>query len=111
MGHQQTAPVMRTAAAEANERLVYSHRSGRVRLRGVTVRNAGIDWEATSNCFWQHKVQRREAVRIVLHGQAEFEASHLILEGSHTFEVGTETGGREGGERGGGSDRKAHLAC
>ena len=77
----------RPSVAGSSERLVYSHRCGRVRLRGVSVRNAGIDWEAPSNVYWQHKVQRREAVRIILHGQSEFEASHVVLQGSHTFEV------------------------
>ena len=85
----QPGPVAfpRPSVAGSSERLVYSHRCGRVRLRGVSVRNAGIDWEAPSNVYWQHKVQRREAVRIILHGQSEFEASHVVLQGSHTFEV------------------------
>ncbi|KAK9833071.1 hypothetical protein WJX74_006343 [Apatococcus lobatus] len=81
------SPAPRTIVAGSNERLVYSHRCGRVRLRGVSVRNAGIDWEAPGNVYWQHKVHRREAVRIILHGQSEFEASHVVLQGSHTFEV------------------------
>lgn len=64
-------------------------RCGRVRLTGVVVRNAGIDWSDASNCYWQHKVARKEAARISLHGQSEFEASHVVLEGDQTFEVGT----------------------
>ena len=51
------------------------------------VRNAGIDWSSPGNCFWQHRVARKEAARIVLHGQSEFEASHVVLEGDQTFEV------------------------
>jgi hypothetical protein len=62
-------------------------RCGRVRLTGVVVRNAGIDWSNPENCYWQHKVARREAVRIILHGQSEIEASNVVLEGDLTFEV------------------------
>jgi len=58
-----------------------------VRLTGVVVRNAGIEWGSSDNCYWQHKVTRKEAARIVLHGQSEFEASHVVLEGDQTFEV------------------------
>lgn len=62
-------------------------RCGRVRLTGVTVRNAGIDWAAADNCYWRHRVARVQAARIVLHGQSEFEAAHVTLEGDQTFEV------------------------
>ncbi len=59
-----------------------------MRLTGVVVRNAGVDWADAGNCYWRHRVARREAARIVLHGQAEFEASHVVLSGDQTFEVG-----------------------
>ena len=59
-----------------------------MRLTGVVVRNAGVDWADAGNCYWRHRVARREAARIVLHGQAEFEASHVVLAGDQTFEVG-----------------------
>ena len=71
-------------------RLALVCRCGRVRLTGVVVRNKGIDWASPDNCYWQHKVTRKEASRIVLHGQSEFEASHVVLEGDQTFEVGTQ---------------------
>jgi len=58
-----------------------------VRLTGVIVRNAGVDWAAPGNCYWRHQVARREAARVVLHGQAEFEASHVVLSGDQTFEA------------------------
>ena len=58
-----------------------------MRLTGVVVRNAGVDWADADNCYWRHRVARREAARIVLHGQAEFEASHVVLTGDQTFEV------------------------
>ena len=53
----------------------------------MVVRNAGIEWGSPENCYWQHRVTRKEAARIVLHGQSEFEASHVVLEGDQTFEV------------------------
>lgn len=37
--------------------------------------------------YWKHQVARLEAVRIVLHGQSEFEAHDVVLTGAHTFEV------------------------
>lgn len=58
-----------------------------MRLTGVVVRNAGVDWADADNCYWRHRVARRQAARIVLHGQAEFEASHVVLAGEQTFEV------------------------
>ncbi|KAK9801940.1 hypothetical protein WJX73_008251 [Symbiochloris irregularis] len=75
------------AGAEAGERLRFSSRCGRVRLTGVVVRNRGIDWEHPDNVYWRHQVHRHESVNIRLHGQSEFEASHVVIEGAHTFEV------------------------
>ncbi|KAK9823989.1 hypothetical protein WJX72_006832 [[Myrmecia] bisecta] len=75
------------AVTSGSERLVYSSRCGRIRLNSVIVRNRGIDWAHPGNVYWQHKVQRHETCSIVLHGQAEFEASRVILEGNLHFEV------------------------
>eukprot|EP00850_Spirogloea_muscicola_P004579 SM000019S05123 [mRNA] locus=s19:1135365:1136547:+ [translate_table: standard] len=41
------------------------------------------------NVYWQHRVSRHEAARIVLHGSAEFEACNVTIEGQQTFEVPT----------------------
>ncbi|KAK9827994.1 hypothetical protein WJX81_006283, partial [Elliptochloris bilobata] len=82
-----TKPWAPGAAVAPDERLVFSDRCARVRLTGVVVRNAGVDYAAPGNCYWRHRVARREAARIVLHGQAEFEASHVVLSGDQTFEV------------------------
>eukprot|EP00854_Cymbomonas_tetramitiformis_P027328 gene27328-33666_t len=60
---------------------------GRCRLRGVTVENAGVAWEDEENAYWKARVQRLEECRIVLHGQAEFEAADVTISGAHTFEV------------------------
>lgn len=68
-------------------RLSYSSSCGRVHMSNVHISNAGLDWAAPGNVYWQHKVARREAVRVQLRGQAEFEAHDVRLQGSHTFEV------------------------
>ena len=40
----------------SSRRLVYSNRCGRVRLDGVAVRNAGIDWQHPGNVYWRQQV-------------------------------------------------------
>lgn len=42
--------------------------------------NKGIDWSSADNCYWKHDVQRVEAVKVVLHGNAEFEATDVVLQ-------------------------------
>ena len=44
------------APQHAEQRLVYSERCGRVCLRNVRVRNAGIDFAHPGNVYWRHKV-------------------------------------------------------
>eukprot|EP00897_Mesotaenium_endlicherianum_P008591 jgi/Mesen1/7760/ME000408S06868 len=58
-----------------------------IRQKRVRFENAGVDWEDPTSVFWQHKVQRRQSCRIVLHGDAEFDASNVTIQGTHTFEV------------------------
>ncbi|CAI5474612.1 unnamed protein product [Closterium sp. Yama58-4] len=60
---------------------------GRCRLHNVTVTNRGVDWENGANVYWQHKVQRKEALRVVLRGDAEFEARDVAIVGDHVFDV------------------------
>lgn len=67
--------------------LHYGEGCGRCRLQRVKIGNRGVDWSSKENVYWQHKVQRLESLRIVLHGNAEFEANDVTLQGSHTFEV------------------------
>jgi len=71
----------------AGGRLVYSAACGRVLLEDVIVTNAGVDWGAEGNCYWQHRVARREAARITLRGRAEFEARRVALRGDLRFDV------------------------
>ncbi|GAB4827621.1 UTP--glucose-1-phosphate uridylyltransferase 3, chloroplastic [Ancistrocladus abbreviatus] len=67
--------------------LQYGHRCARCKLQNVRVLNKGIDWESEDNIYWKHEVQRHEALKVILHGNAEFEATDAVLEGSHVFEV------------------------
>ena len=55
---------------------------GRVRMRHVRVENAGVNHEETvmeSGDCWKHRPSRVESCRIVLHGNAEFEARRCTL--------------------------------
>ncbi|KAJ0102982.1 hypothetical protein Patl1_06650 [Pistacia atlantica] len=64
--------------------LQYGHRCGRCRLHNVKVLNKGIDWGCGDNTYWKHDVQRFEALKIILHGNAEFEATDVTLPGNRT---------------------------
>jgi hypothetical protein len=61
--------------------LTYSCHNGRVHMMNVAVQNVGIDWHHPGNVYWQHKVQRHEACRIVLRGRSEFEAYDCKIRG------------------------------
>ncbi|KAL6609811.1 hypothetical protein ACP70R_039780 [Stipagrostis hirtigluma subsp. patula] len=67
--------------------LHYGSRCGRCRLESVKIMNEGINWTSPSNVYWKHDVERSESVKIILHGNAEFEAKDVVLKGNHTFEV------------------------
>ncbi|KAL2903158.1 UTP--glucose-1-phosphate uridylyltransferase 3 chloroplastic [Bienertia sinuspersici] len=78
-------------ASSANESgepmLEYGRRCARCKLQNVSVLNNGIDWESGENMYWKHEVQRNECLKVMLHGNAEFEASDVTLEGNHVYEV------------------------
>ncbi|KAL6841388.1 hypothetical protein ACP4OV_028906 [Aristida adscensionis] len=67
--------------------LHYGARCGRCRLQSVKIMNEGINWISPSNVYWKHDVERSESVKIILHGNAEFEAKDVVLKGNHIFEV------------------------
>lgn len=48
--------------AGGDARLVYGNACGRLRLTNVTVRNAGIDWQADGNVYWRHRVRSNPEV-------------------------------------------------
>ncbi|TVU19759.1 hypothetical protein EJB05_35930, partial [Eragrostis curvula] len=67
--------------------LHYGARCGRCRLQRVKIMNEGINWVSPNNVYWKHDVERSESVKIILHGNAEFEAKDVVLKGNHIFEV------------------------
>ncbi|CAL5354937.1 unnamed protein product [Camellia sinensis] len=61
-------------------KLRYWHRCGRCKLQNVKVLNEGIDWTSRNNTYWKHDVQRFEALKVILHGNAEFEATDVVFQ-------------------------------
>eukprot|EP00879_Flechtneria_rotunda_P005108 GHRR01005389.1.p1 GENE.GHRR01005389.1~~GHRR01005389.1.p1 ORF type:complete len:883 (+),score=260.17 GHRR01005389.1:598-3246(+) len=68
--------------SSSNGRLEYSAVNGRVHMMNVTVQNIGVDWHHPGNVYWQHKVNRHEACRVLLHGKSEFEAYDCKISGN-----------------------------
>eukprot|EP00882_Tetradesmus_deserticola_P018908 GHRQ01020321.1.p2 GENE.GHRQ01020321.1~~GHRQ01020321.1.p2 ORF type:complete len:118 (-),score=52.69 GHRQ01020321.1:968-1276(-) len=69
------------SSGSSGGRLQYSAENGRVHLMNVTVQNVGVDWHHPGNVYWQHRVNRHEACRVVLHGRSEFEAYDCKISG------------------------------
>ncbi|XP_024518512.1 UTP--glucose-1-phosphate uridylyltransferase 3, chloroplastic [Selaginella moellendorffii] len=67
--------------------LHYGEGLGRCRFHNVQVSNQGIDWKCSTNVYWQNKVSRHESLKIILKGCSEFDASDVVIKGSHVFEV------------------------
>lgn len=59
---------------------VHSCRCGRCKLENVKVLNEGINWNCGDNVYWKHDVQRFETVKVILRGNAEFEAIDVTLQ-------------------------------
>lgn len=53
----------RQSSKVAGQRLVYSHRCGRVMLNNVIVQNEGVDWDNECNIYWQHRVRYCQVLR------------------------------------------------
>lgn len=64
---------------------IYLARCGRCKLQNVKVLNKGIDWTYGGNIYWKHDVQRSEVLQIILHGNAEFEATDVVLQVKFKF--------------------------
>lgn len=62
-------------------------RCSRCKLKNVKVLNDGIDWNSRDNLYWKHDVQRFESVKVILHGNAEFEAMDVILQVRLTWQL------------------------
>ncbi|KAL7108918.1 hypothetical protein ACP275_06G143000 [Erythranthe tilingii] len=67
--------------------LQYGRRCARCKLENVRVLNGGIDWNSEDNLYWKHEVQRFETLKVFLHGNAEFEATDVVIQGNHVYDV------------------------
>ncbi|MBA3957717.1 MAG: UTP--glucose-1-phosphate uridylyltransferase [Parachlamydiaceae bacterium] len=74
MGHQEEDVIQ------------YSENVGKCVLRNVTVKNKGIDRESTTH-YWKNQIVRHEALKITMHGNAEFFASNVTFQGAYDIEV------------------------
>ncbi|GLT92937.1 hypothetical protein SLE2022_107470 [Rubroshorea leprosula] len=80
--------VMGSTKIDENElKLQYGHRCAKCKLQNMKVLNDGIDWSSGDNVYWKHDVKRCEALKVILHGNAEFVANNVTIQGNHLFEV------------------------
>jgi UTP---glucose-1-phosphate uridylyltransferase len=66
--------------------LHFSDKTGRARLKNVSVKNEGVDW-ASSMPFWKNRFVRRGVLEIHLEGFSEFEAENVTFDGNFRFDV------------------------
>ncbi|MEC7838550.1 MAG: UTP--glucose-1-phosphate uridylyltransferase [Chlamydiota bacterium] len=71
---------------DANGIIQYGNDCGKCSLVNVKIKNKGINKEA-NNVYWSGDIQRHEALQIVLHGNAEFCAKNVTIEGDQFIEV------------------------
>ena len=72
---------------QANRLISFGHRQPRVRLRNVSVVNKGIDWAASENVYWEHRIKRHESCSIELEGHSAFTAEDVTIHGHRSFVV------------------------
>ncbi|KAL2248937.1 UNVERIFIED_CONTAM: UTP--glucose-1-phosphate uridylyltransferase 3, chloroplastic [Sesamum indicum] len=65
----------------------YGRRCARCKLENVKILNNGIDWSSRDNVYWKHDVQRFEALKVILHGNAEFEATDVVIQVSRSKQL------------------------
>jgi hypothetical protein len=88
MGHlEQQQQQGAGESGSSSSRLQYSAANGRVHLMNVTVQNVGVDWHHPGNVYWQHRVNRHEACKVLLHGRSEFEAYDCKISGNQVGAV------------------------
>ena len=87
LGHWTSASPNSDSPVLESERLVYSSRNGRVRLEGVEVDNAGVEWGNAKNVLWRHLLSRKETAKFRLRGRSELDARGVTLRGDVSFEV------------------------
>ncbi len=66
--------------------LNYSENVGKCRLTNVSVKNRGLDPQGP-NVYWKGEIKRFELCEIILHGNAEFQAENVCLQGDLKIEV------------------------
>ncbi len=71
---------------DKDQHLIYSERCGRAILKNVVVRNSGIDY-GKKNFYWRNEIHRKEMCQILLHGNSEFYAENITLQGNLFIEV------------------------
>ncbi|KAG0451543.1 hypothetical protein HPP92_026181, partial [Vanilla planifolia] len=76
-----------TINSHGEQILHYGQRCGRCKLENVKVLNRGIDWSSPNHAYWKEDIKRFEMLKVLLHGNAEFEAMNVVIEGNHVFEV------------------------
>lgn len=64
----------------SQELLIYSELSGKIQLIDVKIENRGINRQAANN-YWKRHIQRHEALKITLFGNAEFCAINTTFRG------------------------------
>lgn len=66
--------------------LQYGAETGRCTLKNVKIANLGIDRSA-NNKYWKGDIQRHEQCSILIHGNGEFVAENITLQGNIYIEV------------------------
>lgn len=69
---------------DSDQVLRYSERAGKCTLKNIQVENKGIDYKQ-HNCFWKNQIYRKEALKIILEENSEFEAIDVTFKGN--FEI------------------------
>ncbi|HRD54907.1 MAG TPA: hypothetical protein PLC42_00770 [Parachlamydiaceae bacterium] len=64
----------------------YGKKVGKSILKNIKVNNLGID-RSFENCYWKNEISRKECLKIILHGNAEFIAEDVTFNGNLFFEV------------------------
>ncbi|KAG0488756.1 hypothetical protein HPP92_007567 [Vanilla planifolia] len=80
-----------TINSHGEQILHYGQRCGRCKLENVKVLNR-IDWSSPNHAYWKEDIKRFEMLKVLLHGNAEFEAMNVVIEGNHVFKYRMATG-------------------
>lgn len=66
--------------------VLYGEECAKCELLNVKIVNKGINRKA-NNIYWKNQIERHESLKIVLHGNAEFFAENITINGNHRIEV------------------------